>query len=730
MSLPDLEELRSQQTSFVDLVGYLGYTEVNLTGGLVPLRARASRVMPGFFDTVGMQPLAGRPNLHEKGVKNVVISYETWLAVFGADDGIVGRSIELDDEDHTVVGVTPAGFDFPGGKDVWLTWDVKAEKWAGNREAYRLNVVARVSPHVTLEEAQTELDVIWQRIAEENEIDDVTGLELVPEFEQHRGKARVPLLILMGAVILVLGIISVNLAGLTFSRGIERQRELALRSALGAGRARLGRQLLTEILLLCLPGCALGLFLAYLGLTALSRLFPADSFIYLYMGGVPQLDEVRIDIMATAFALAVTLLTLLIAGLMPAYRLSKPDYQAVKSGQIASATSATGTWWRDTLVVSQMSMSLLLLLGAALLLKSYVQLVRADLGFETLNRMTAQTVLSHERYPDEESKTRYLGETTERLKAIPGVLEVVTTSNLPFSNWGFGTRIIVEGLPADEEPKAPGAEWFSVSPDFFRVLHVDVLQGRSFDSRDSSHSEKVMVIDRSLDSLLFPDGDAVGHRIRFFDEWRTVVGVVEGVRRNGPLGEARPTVYVLYHQYPTNRINWVLKTATSPEMVGTPVRERLKATDPDQPIYRVETLGDYLSFSISKNRMNSLLMSFFSLSALVVACLGLHGLLAFRVAKRTHEIGIRRALGASRANIFAMIIKRGMLLTMVGWTVGTIAALGLTRFLSSILVGVGTTDAEVFFITGGVFLLVGFAACTLPALRAVRLDPSRALRYE
>ena len=737
LSLPNFEDIRSHQTRFEDLACFVGYTEVNLTGGRLPLRARASRVMPGFFDVVGVSPLIGRSfrdgDARSAKERAVLLSYDTWKGVFGGDVDIVGRKIDIDDEEHVVYGVMPIGFDFPGGKDVWIYWDVEAEEWAKQRDAYELSVVARVSSSVTLGQAQTELDLIWQRLAKEHsENADVPGLELVPEFEASMGKARIPLMVLMGAVVLVLLVVSVNLAGLLLNRGVSRQRELMLRSALGASRFRMIRQLMTETLLLCLPGCALGLVVAHWGILLLAYLFPADSFIYLYLGGVPRLDEAGFDPFVLGFALAVMTAAMFVAGFYPACSLSNPNLQdGLQDGSWTATTSKSGIWIRNVLTVSQVALSLLLLVGAALLFKSYLHLVHVDLGFETENRLTAQTVLSQKRYPTDEAKVHFFRETVDRLQAVPGALHVATTSNLFFSNWGFGTSpLIVEGRPADDEQQAPGAQWFSVSPNFFEVLGVTLLKGRSFAPDHSAPSEPLMIIDRTLEALLFPEGGALGQRISLFEEWRTIVGVVDGIRTNGPLRKAQPKVYVPYYQYPTDQITWVLKTAVPPESLAGILRDELAAVDPRQPVYRIETLDNYFLFSVSKNRLSSLLMSGFGLSALAIACLGLYGVLAFRVTQRTHEIGIRSALGANRREIFGMFVLRGMRLVVIGLVIGNLAALGLTRVLSSLLFGVGSLDAATFITAGGVFLLVGLFACSLPALRAARLDPSSALRCE
>jgi putative ABC transport system permease protein len=533
----------------------------------------------------------------------------------------------------------------------------------------------------------------------------------------------------MTAAVLVLLVVSVNLAGLSLSRGVYRQRELSLRTALGACRSRLTRQLLTETLLLCVPGYGLGLLVAWGFNRLLASLYPVDSFIYLYLGGLPRLDVARLDPLVLGFGLTMTLVSLLLSGLLPAFRTSSVDLRShLSDGGPYGTTSASGSRLRNALVVTQIALSLLLLVESALVIESYRRLTREDLGIETENRLTAQTVLSSSRYPNPQDRGRYSNETIERLQTIAGVLEVKTTSNLAFSNWGFMTYI--EGHALNDDQDKPVAEWISISPGFFQVMGIDIVKGRRFGSEDSPSSGRVVIIDQRMEAMLFPDGDALGQRVRTIDEWRTIVGVAKTVRRNGPLRQSGSRIYVPVSQHPIDRVTWVLKTAVPPETLASQLRKVLEAVDPLQPIYRIETLDNYFRYSISRNRLNGMLMSFFGATALLTACLGLYSVVAFRVAQRIHEVGVRRALGAGQGDIFRMVIGRGLSMVLVGLAVGLLAALGLTRFISGMLFGVGPLDAAPFLASGVVFLLVGFVACTLPALRALRIDPSAALRHE
>jgi len=733
MSFPNFDDLRNEQTSLVKLAAW-DYAELNLTGGSTPLRVTTARFMPSFFEVVASQPFIGRPirsdDEHIAKEESAVLSYGIWQRAFGGDAEIVGRRILLDDEPYTIRGVMPLGFGFPGNKDIWIPWDVKAERWAGRREVVRLRVIARLASNVTVAEAQKEIDLIWQRLAKEYpETRDAREPKIVTEFEITVGEVEVPLLLLMGTVVLVLLIVCANLAGLLLSRGIYRQKELILRSALGAGRARMTRQLLTETLIMCLPGCGLGLILAYGSVGLLIHLFPLGGF----LRGLPRLEQARIDPIVLGFALAMTTVAMLASGLFPAFRHSKPNLQAgLKDGAYATTASERGMRVGNTLVIVQAALSVLLVVGAVLVLKSYMKIVRVDLGFQTENRMTAQTVLSQRRYPSNNAKTHYYVETVDRLKGLPGVLDVAATSNLVFTNLGFFTRsLVVEGRQSAEEQRGPDASWISVSSNFFDVQGIPILRGRSFDTEDSAHSELVTIINRELEKLLFPEGAALGKRIRLFDEWRTIVGIAEGVRTNGPLrgGKGR-TIYVPYSQYPTDRITWILKTAVPPESLAGPLRDELHAIDPEQPVYRIETLDHYFLQSVSRNRLNSLLMGFFGFSGLAIACLGLYSIVAFRVSQRIHEVGIRMALGADRGDIFGMVVKHGMVLVVLGVIIGDLAALGLTRFLSSMLFEVDALDTATFIFAVILFLLVGFIACAMPAARAVRLDPTTALRHE
>jgi predicted permease len=466
------------------------------------------------------------------------------------------------------------------------------------------------------------------------------------------------------------------------------------------------------------------------------RLFPAGTFV---ARGFSRLTEAQVDLVVLSFALGATVASMLISSLYPSVKLSKLELQdGLKDGGYFMAGSSGGNLARDILTAAQVAISLLLLVGAGLLFRSYQGLVNVDLGFQTSHRIAAQSILSQKRYPTGEAKTRYLQETMDRLRQIPGALEVAATSNLTFSNLtttvgSFG----VEGRPIGQERKdlwplmgRPWACLYAVSPTFFDVQGITILKGRAFEPGDTAQSEPVLIIDHKLESILFPEGGSLGQRLDFGKELFTIVGIAAAVRKDGPLQEHNPTIYMPYHQQPMNRISWVVKTAVAPELLSRQLQDALESIDPEQPIYGVETLDNYFRQSILRNRLNSLLMSFFGLSALILACLGLYGVLAFQVARRTHEVGVRKALGAGQWDIFGMVVRRGMLLLIVGLLLGNLAAFGLTRFLSSMLFGVGTLDTATFIVVGIVFLSVGFVACSLPALRAVRLDPSRALRYE
>lgn len=739
LSFPDFEDIRTQLRSFKGLAGW-EYTEVNLTRVDAPLRVRAARVMPEFFHVVGVEPVLGRrPQTDGDQPSNnkvVILSDGTWRRVFGADAGIVGNKIDVDDEAYSVYGVMPAGFDYPGNVDIWIPWNVRKEWWAHRRDTNLLKVIARVSSEVTAEEAQTELDLLWRRLrVQYPEVGDMTGVELVPEYVKNVEKVRIPLLVLMLAVAFLFLVVCINLAGLFLSRGVHRQKEIAIRSALGAKRARVACQLLTETLLLSIPSCCLGLFLAYGSVRLLLYLYPAGSF----LRGVPRLDEANIDLVTVLFVLTATMAATLISGIFPALRYANlnPEH-FLKDVSISATPSGFRASVLSALAAGQIALSLMVLLGAGLLLKSYHHLVNVDLGFETENRLTAQTVLSRKRYPNAERKTEYMRESVNRLKGIPSVLSVAATSNIAFSNYTSTVASFeVEGQQIGEDQERrwpiiqrPWASFYSVSNDYFKAMGIKLLKGRSFGPHDTAYSEPVMIIDRRLEALLLPHGDALGKRVIFKKGQRTIVGVTVASREKGPLREPVPTIYVPYNQYPTERLSFVLKTAVPPETVLGQTREELRAIDPFQPIYNVETLGAFFKQSISRNSFYNLIMGFFGLSALTLACIGLYHVLSFQVLQRTQEVGIRRALGACRGDIFKMFVLRGVLLLVVGLVMGNLAAVCTTRFLSSMLFGVGTLDTETFLMVGIVFFSVGLVACILPALRAVRLDPSSAMRYE
>jgi len=702
-----------------------------LTGAGEPERVDIGRIPASFLPMLGVQPLIPGRNFSAVedspgGARVAILSHGLWQRRFGGAQDIVGRSITLNDASFTVIGVLPANFRFFYRFDVWvpLALDPQAEL-AGEKRSYQ-STVARLKPGVNLEQARMELDTLLQRYEMtrpegKSRIDSRT--RLVPLQEHFLGERRRPLLVLLGAVALVLLIACANVANLLLARAVTRQKELAIRAALGASRLRLVRQMLTECLLLAVAGGAAGLLLAAWLTGLLGSLNSTDTF-----GELGQLAAITIDWRVLGFTLLISLVTGLLCGLLSALQLSRPDLSSsLKEGGRGNSFHSRGL--RSALMVSEVALAIVLLIGAGLLIRSFVKLLDVNPGYQAENLLTARLVLPP-RYRDNSQRVQFYEQVLQRLAALPGVTSVGATSHLPLTGYNMGSTLRVEGRspqPGEQEPGAPVAR---VNPDYFRTMGISLRAGRLLNDGDTESAPSVALLSETLARKLFPSADPLGKRLAVGGLNATVIGVVSDIRYTGLDGEVEQAVYLSYRQLPRAGMALVLRSPMEPSSLVPALRNALQEIDPALPIYDVMTMNERLSKSVAARRFNLLLLGGFATLALLLAGVGVYGVISYVVTGRTHEVGIRMALGAQSVDVLGLFIKQGMALVLLGVGLGLLAAFALTRVMESLLFGLSATDPLTFATVAFLLLAVALLACYLPARRATKVDPLVAMRYE
>jgi putative ABC transport system permease protein len=702
-----------------------------LTGAGEPERVEVGQISAGCLPLLGVQPLPGGRNFSAaedspNGERVAILSHNFWQQRFGGEQDIVGRSVTLNDADFTVIGVLPANFRFFYRFDVWvpLALDPQAELAGPNRSFN--STVAKLKPGVSLEQAQAELDTLQQRYEMTRpegkpRIDSRT--RLVPLQEHLLGNTRRPLLVLLGAVALVLLIACSNVANLLMARAVTRQKELAIRAALGASRWRLARQMLTECLLLAMAGGAAGLLLAYWLTSLLGSLNSTATF-----GEMWRLTAITIDRRVLGFTLLISLVTGLLFGLLPALRLSHPNLNlSLKEGGRGSSFHGRGL--RSALMVSEVALAIVLLIGAGLLIRSFVKLLDVDPGYRAENLLTARLALPP-RYRDNPQRVQFYEQVLQRLAALPGVTSVGATSHLPLTGYNMGSTLRVEGRsprPGEQEPGAPVAR---VNPDYFRTMGISLRAGRLFNDSDTEGAPGVTLLSETLARRLFPDEDPLGKRVSIGSLSTTVVGVVSDIRYAGLDGEIEQAVYLSYRQLPRPGMALLLRSAVEPASLAPALRDAVLEIDPALPVYDVMTMNERLSNSVAARRFNLLLLGGFAALALLLAGVGVYGVISYVVTGRTHEIGIRMALGAQSHDILGRFIKEGMALVLLGVALGSLGAFALTRLMTSLLFQVSANDPLTFVGVALLLSLIALMACYIPARRATKVDPLIALRHE
>jgi putative ABC transport system permease protein len=727
----------AQQSSAFEGMAAARSVSYNWTGGERPERVPGASVTPNLFSVLGVRPVLGRAFLPEEAEAGrgrvVVLSEGLWQRRFGADPNIIGKALTLNNESFSVVGVMSKECQYPEKAELWVLArggmpeppGAATPNAAISRTNHYLTVVARLKPGAALAQAQAELNTISGRLQQQYpDTNKEAGARAVSIHEELVGDVRPALLILLGVVGFVLLIACANVANLMLARSIARQRELSLRTALGASRMRIVRQLLTESLLLGLVGGLLGLFLAYWGVHLLVAFSPAD---------IPRVNEVSVDGQALLWTILLSLLSGLLAGLAPALQTSRPNLgEVIKEGGKGAGVGVRHQRMRGLLVVAEVALTLLLLTGAGLLLKSFMRLQQVDPGFDARNVLTMRVALPGYRYSGEEQFARFGSELLERLKGVPGVSAAAMTTALPLSQVESAMSFRVEGKAGPPTGSEPIANWRSVSPDYFRALGIPLLRGRAFAEPDGKDAPGVVIINESMARGAFPGEEALGQRLVVGAETkpREVVGIVRDVRHTALKEEPKPEMYVPYLQAPRAAFTLVARTTVKPESLTSSVTGAVQSVDKDQPVYNVKTMEEFRSESVAQSRFNTYALSIFAAIALVMAAVGIYGVMAYSVTQRTNELGIRIALGAQPGDVLRLVIKQGMILSLLGIVIGLVASLALTRVMASLLYGVGATDLLTFVTVSSALALIALAASYLPARRATRVDPMVALRYE
>jgi putative ABC transport system permease protein len=724
-SPPDFLDFRSQNSTFEEFAAMRGGS-FNLTGQSEPERVIGADVTTNFFAALGVTPLLGRtftPDEEQAGNARVaIISQGLWQRRFGGDPTIVGKTLLLDGNSHTIVGVAPNEGRMPDETDVWrpLTFDSPGMKI---RRFHFLRAIGRLKPGVTLEQAKADVDAIAIGLEERYPDTNTTWrLRLVPLRDELLGDIRPALYVLLGAVAFVLLIACANVANLLLARAARRQKEMAIRLALGAGRLRLIGQLLTESVLLSSIGGGVGLLLAVWGTELLVKVAP---------GTIPRVAEIGVDNRVLGFTILLSLVTGAVFGLVPAWQASRPDVnESLKDGGKGTVAQTRNTRTRSGLVVAEIAAALVLLVGAALLVQSFQRLQNVDPGFDPKNVLTMRVPLSDAKYAEPGRSANFLHQVLERVAALPGVQAAGTTTQLPLRGGG-DTYFKIEGRPFASSNEQVTALDPAISSDYLRAMGIPLISGRPFTDQETREPEKKVIINKVFADTYFPGEDPLGQRL-IIDLGRPavceIIGVAKNVRQFSLQGKPVPTMYL--PSIEAGRGSLVVRTSGDPLALAGAVREAVQSLDKDQPVASVQSMEQILSGSVAQPRFRTLLLSVFAGLALILAAVGIYGVISYTVTQRTHEIGIRMALGAPAAAVVKLVVAQGIRLTVTGVLIGLGGAWALTRLMDTLLFGVTSTDPLTFAAVAVLLAGVALLACYIPARRAAKVDPIIALRYE
>jgi putative ABC transport system permease protein len=741
-SLPNFVDLRDSNKTFEDM-GAFTDSMFNLTGGDEPQRVSGLRITPSLFSMLGTKPILGRVFLPEEGqpgAANVfILSHSMWQRNFGKNPNLVGQTVSLNGESYTVVGIMPPDFKFPptftatiassqasmARADLWIP--LTTDEVPMVREARALYMIGRLKPGVKVEAAQAEMSGIANRLQKEYPADADMEVSVIPLQTQVTGDVRLALIVLFGAVGGVLLIACANVANLLLTKAVGRQKEIAVRVALGAGRVRIIRQLLTESLMLGLLGGILGLLLAALGVRQLIAFGPAND---------ARLTDVSIDVPVLLFTLLAAVLTSIVFGLAPALKVSKLDLnETLKEGGRSNAGGGTEQRLRSVLVISEVALALVLLITSGLMLKSFLRLQNVNPGFNPANLITMELELPENKYREKHQQAAFQQQLVARIAALNGVQHAATVNNLPFSGNENNNSLTIEGRPVPIPTERPRAFWRSISPGYFQAMSIPLRQGRFFTDSDNAEAPGVSLINETAAQRFWPGEDPVGKRFKqgrpdSKNPWLTIVGVVGGVSHTALGVGAQPEIYTSFSQNPGPRITLVARTTSDPRNSVANVRREVSALDRDLPASNIKFMDEIISGTVAQPRLYTLLLGIFAALALMLATIGIYGVMAYSVTQRTREIGIRLALGAQSTDVLKMIVKQGMFLALTGITIGLVLSLVTTRVLGSLLYGVSATDPWTFAVISILLAGVTLLACLIPARKATKVDPMIALRYE
>jgi putative ABC transport system permease protein len=712
-----------RQAKSVELAAYQS-VPVNLTGAGEPARLRETRASASLFPILGVAPMLGRAFLAEEDQESrrfeVLLSYGLWKTRFGGDPTLLGKTLTLDGNPHTVIGVMPRSFAFPERSDLWVPMAFRGNEINAHGAKY-LGAIGRLAGGATLEQARAEMGTIARDLEKQFPGNKGWGVGLVPLLEARVSRVKTSLWVLIGAVGLVLLIACANVANLLLARGAARQKEVAIRRALGAARIRMIRQLLTESLLLALLGGVLGLAVGWAGVQLLISISP---------GNIPRLGEVGLDAQAMLYAAGVVLLTGVIFGLAPALQLSKVELSETlkEGGRTGDADPRSRA--RSLLVVSEVALALVLLAGSGLLIRSFLRLQNVDLGFHPANILTMSIAVSDSRYKTNQEQAAFFHQVLDGVSTLPGVRNAGAATFLPL-DLDFVFDVQKPGHTAENEGIT--SNYFAISPSYFQAMGIPVVKGRVFSDQDNAQGPRVAIINETLARRLFPDEDPIGQRVYITNgplQWNEVVGVVGDTKQRSLDTPAPPQIYEPYPQHTWSWMSLVVRTSGDPLSLAGAVRQQVAAVDKDQPVADIRSMEEIVAQSVGQQRFSLLLLSVFAGLALVLAAVGIYGVMAYSVTQRTREIGIRMALGAKPGDVLRLIVGKGMVLALAGVAAGVAGALALSRFLASLLFEVRPNDPVTFALVSAVLVAVALAASYLPARRAMKVDPLVALRYE